>query len=201
MLERDCLRIMKKNAKTSVELHPRLAERWSPRSYDGSAEISVSDLTAILEAARWAPSSNNSQPWRFVVARRGDHRFAQLVDSMVGFNKTWAPKASALILVTAVTTQPDGTLRTGALYDAGLAASLMTVEANHRGQVVHQIGGFNHDQVKKDFELAEEITPIAILAIGKQAPAEALADPVLVEREISDRSRLSLDSLIVGGSL
>ncbi len=192
---------MKKKADSSVELHPILAERWSPRSYDGTAEISIPDLTGILEAARWAPSSSNSQPWRFVVARRGDHRFAQMVDSMAGFNKVWSPKASALILVAAVTTQPDGTLRPAALYDAGLAASLLTVEAHHRGQVVHQIGGFDHAAVVKDFNLAPEITPIAILAIGKQAPADALGDPKMVEREIAARTRVPLASLILSGAL
>ena len=192
---------MKKKADTSVELHPILAERWSPRSFDGSAELSIRDLTGILEAARWAPSSNNSQPWRFVVSRRGDHRFAQMIDSMVGFNKAWSPKASALVLVAAVTTQTDGTFRTGALYDAGLAAALLTVEASHRGQVVHQIGGFNHAAIMSDFNLSAEITPIAILAIGKQAAADSLEDPKLIEREISMRSRVPLDSLILSSSL
>ena len=191
---------MRKKADSSVEMHPILAERWSPRSYDGQAELSIADLTGILEAARWAPSSMNSQPWRFVVARRGDHRFAQLIDSMAGFNKVWSPKASALILVTAVTTQADGTFRQGSLYDAGLAASLLTVEAHHRGQVVHQIGGFDHEAVKRDFALAPEITSIAILAIGKQAPADALGDPKLVEREISARTRVPLNELILSGS-
>ena len=192
---------MRKTADTSVELHPILAQRWSPRSFDGAAELSIADLTGILEAARWAPSSNNSQPWRFVVARRGDHRFAQLVDSMTGFNKVWSPKASALVLVSALTTQPDGSVRIGALYDAGLAASSLTVEALHRGQVVHQIGGFDHEAVRSHFNLPPEITPIAILAIGKQAPADALESEALIEREIGARSRVPLTQLILSGSL
>ncbi len=188
-------------ADSSVELHPILAQRWSPRSYDGSAELSIADLTGILEAARWAPSSNNSQPWRFVVARRGDLRFAQLIDAMAGFNKEWSPKASAFILVAAVTTAADGKARPAALYDAGLAASLLTVEANHRGQVVHQIGGFDHEVVKRDFNLGSEITPIAILAIGKQAPADELENAALIERELSGRTRVPLTQLILSGSL
>jgi nitroreductase len=192
---------MRKTADTSVDLHPILAQRWSPRSFDGSAELSIPDLTGILEAARWAPSSNNSQPWRFVVARRGDHRFAEMVDAMGGINKQWSPKASAFILVSAVTTQPDGSFRQAALYDAGLAASLLTVEANHRGQVVHQIGGFDHESIRKDFNLGSEITPIAILAIGKQAPADALESAALIEREIGARSRLPLAQLILSGRL
>ena len=198
---RICLSVMRKKADTSVELHPILAQRWSPRSFDGAAELSIADLTGILEAARWAPSSNNSQPWRFVVARRGDHRFAQMVDAMAGFNKAWSPKASAFVLVSAVTTQPDGSVRTGALYDAGLAASLLTVEAHHRGQVVHQIGGFDHEAIRENFGLGPELTPIAILAIGKQAPADALESEALIEREIGARSRIPLTQLILSGSL
>lgn len=192
---------MKKKANSSVDLHPIISERWSPRSFDGNAEISVPDLTALLEAARWAPSSNNSQPWRFVIARRGDQHFAQLVDTMAGFNKMWAPKASALIFVLANTVNKDGTPRIAALYDAGLAASLLTVEAHHRGLAVHQIGGFDHDQAKAAFNLSEELTPIVILAVGKQAPAEALDDATLLEREVADRVRVPLEELVVGGSL
>jgi len=192
---------MKKKANSSVDLHPIISERWSPRSFDGNAEISVPDLTALIEAARWAPSSNNSQPWRFVIARRGDQHFAQLVDTMAGFNKMWAPKASALIFVLANTVNKDGTPRIAALYDAGLAASLLTVEAHHRGLAVHQIGGFDHDQAKAAFNLAEELTPIVILAVGKQAPAEALDDATLLEREVADRVRVPLEELVVGGSL
>jgi len=75
------------------------------------------------------------------------------------------------------------------------------VEAHHRGQVVHQIGGFNKEAVIKDFGLSPEITPIAILAIGKQAPADALGDEKMVEREISARTRVPLTQLILSGSL
>jgi nitroreductase len=192
---------MKKKASSSVDLHPIIAERWSPRSFDGTAEMSVPDLTALIEAARWAPSSNNSQPWRFVIARRGDHHFAQLVDTMAGFNKMWAPKAAALIFVLANTVNDDGSPRIAALYDAGLAASLLTVEAHHRGLAVHQIGGFDQEQAKSAFNIPANLTPIVILAVGKQAPAEELEDSTLLEREIADRVRKPLDELIIGGSL
>jgi len=192
---------MKKKANTAVDIHPLISERWSPRSFDATAELSVPDLTGIIEAARWAPSSMNSQPWRFVIARRGDAHFATLIDTMSGFNKVWAPRASALIMVLADTTDQSGEPRIGALYDAGLAASLLTVEAHHRGLVVHQIGGFEHAQAVAAFNLPANLTPIVILAVGKQAPADALGEATLVEREIADRVRKPLDELIVGGSL
>jgi nitroreductase len=192
---------MKKKANTSVEIHPLISERWSPRSFDATAQISVPDLTGLIEAARWAPSSMNSQPWRFVIARRGDQHFAQLTETMAGFNKIWAPKASAFILVLADTTNPDGTPRIAALYDAGLAASLLTVEAHHRGLAVHQIGGFDHAAAMQAFNLPANLTPIVILAIGTQAAADQLTDALLVEREIADRVRKPIEELIVGGSL
>ncbi|MCX6446094.1 MAG: nitroreductase family protein, partial [Actinobacteria bacterium] len=99
---------MNKRAETSVELHPLIAERWSPRAYDESATISADDLTAIFEAARWAPSAFNAQPWKFVLGIRGDENFETISSFLVDFNKQWAPKASALILVNALTLREDG---------------------------------------------------------------------------------------------
>ncbi len=192
---------MRKKAETSVDLHPILAERWSPRSFDGNSTISAVDLTAMLEAARWAPSSNNGQPWRFVVAKRGEYEFSKMIDLLAGFNQIWTPKAVALIMVATKTMNEDGSNRGSALYDAGLAASLLTVEAHHRGFVVRQMGGFDRAAAVTAFELQEGIAPIVILAIGKQAPAESLQDPTLMEREIADRTRIPLQDLIVGGSI
>ena len=88
-----------KKPETAVEIHPLIAERWSPRSFDDTAQISDGDILAMLEAARWAPSANNSQPWRFAVVRREDADFADVIDALAGFNKEWAPRASAFIIV------------------------------------------------------------------------------------------------------
>jgi nitroreductase len=192
---------MKKTADTSVTLHPLLAERWSPRAYDAAATVSDSDLTAFLEAARWAPSAMNGQPWRFIVARRGDEHFQRLQGTLSGFNQVWAPSASVFIVVSTKTTQDDGQPRTSAMYDAGLAAGLLTVEAHHRGYVVHQIGGFDRDVVKSEFNIPVDISPIVILAIGKQAPLSAITDAAVKLREEAPRSRLPLADLILAGSI
>ena len=85
---------MKKRAESVVELNPILAERWSPRSFDSKHEISSEDLTGILEAARWSPSASNIQPWRFLIARRGEVTFDQISKTLSGFNAVWAPNAS-----------------------------------------------------------------------------------------------------------
>ena len=190
---------MRKSVESSVELHPVLAERWSPRAYDPDAVIPESDVTAFLEAARWAPSANNAQPWRFIIARRGDAHFQILEKTLMGFNQQWAPNASIFVVVSALTTSKDGKPHTTAMYDAGLSAGLLTVEAHHRGYVVHQIGGFDRDAVKKEFNLDEEIAPIVILAIGKQAASDSLANEELKTRELAPRTRLPLSDLVLVG--
>jgi nitroreductase len=192
---------MKKSAESSVELHPVLAERWSPRAYDPDASIPNSDITAFLEAARWAPSANNGQPWRFIVARRGDAHFQSLQKTLSGFNQVWAPNASLFIVVSTKTTLDDGQPRSTAMYDAGLAAGLLTVEAHHRGYVVHQIGGFDREIVKSEFNLDPAIAPIVILAIGKQAPISSITDEAVKAREEAPRSRLPLEELVLAGTI
>ena len=192
---------MKKRAESSVNLHPVLAERWSPRSYDSTATLPEEDVIALLEAARWAPSANNGQPWRFIVARRSDQHFTALQETLSGFNKVWAPNASLFIVVSTKTTTDDGQPRSSAMYDAGLAAGLLTVEAHHRGYVVHQIGGFDRDVVHKEFALNTDITPIVILAIGKQASVDALSDETLKGRESAPRTRLPLSELVLAGDI
>jgi nitroreductase len=112
-----------KTAVTRVPVHPLLAERWSPRSFDTAAELTDRQLCALLEAARWAPSAGNSQPWRFLVARRGTAEFGRLFGTLKPGNQAWAGRASALILVAAETTDPAGRPRPWALYDTGQAAS------------------------------------------------------------------------------
>lgn len=190
---------MLKPADSLVPLSPVIANRWSPRSFDRVAEISDTDLTAMLEAGRWSPSTNNQQPWRFIVAKRGDAHFENLTKNFMGFNATWAPHASALVLVAAVTTNEDGSARPFALYDAGLASAFMTVEANNRGIAVHPIAGFNRDVVKAEYSLPDNFTQTAILVLGKQAPASALIDPALIEREKAPRVRKPLTELVVAG--
>ena len=190
---------MLKPAESSVALSPLIANRWSPRSFDAVAEISDTDIAAILEAGRWSPSTSNQQPWRFIVAKRGDSHFENLTKNFAGFNATWAPSASALILVVAVTTNEDGSVRPFALYDAGLASAFMTMEANHRGIAVHPIAGFNRDEVKTEFSLPDNYSQTAILVMGKQAPAEHLDNEVLLEREKAPRVRLPLAEIVIAG--
>ena len=188
---------MKKSADTSLQLHPLLQERWSPRAFDGSHRIVDEDLNAILEAGRWSPSANNFQPWRFIVGKRGSKNFDSISETLKGFNQAWAPYASAYIVLAAVMKNDDGSDRPGSLYDLGIASAFMTMEANHRDFAVHQVGGFEKAALKSTFNLDPAIEPVVILVIGKQAPADSLSDETLKTRETSSRARKALSELII----
>ena len=86
-------------AETAVEIHDLIAERRSPRSLDETADMSSEDLLGILEAARWAPSANNFQPWQFVAGKRGDENFNFLLECLVPFNQSWSKRAAAFIAI------------------------------------------------------------------------------------------------------
>ena len=115
-------------AVTSAPILDVLAERWSTRIFDAATPIDEAALASALEAARWAPSANNTQPWRFVVARRGTAEHAQIVDALMGFNQAWAADAAALI-VFAASASLDGKTLPWAAYDTGQAAAHFTALA------------------------------------------------------------------------
>ena len=182
-------------AETAVEIHDLIAERRSPRSLDESATMSDVDLLGILEAARWAPSANNFQPWQFVAGKRGDANFNLLLECLVPFNQSWSKRAAAFVALAGVPTQADGTAIPTFMYDCGLAAAQLTIEAHHRGYVVHQMAGFDHEKAAALFVGAN---PIVIMAIGKQAAAEQLEGPAY-EREIAPRTRKPLTEVVIKG--
>src|SRR5580704_15117262 len=127
------------DAVTDAPLDPLLAHRWSPRGFDTQHVLSDADLHTLLEAARWAPSSGNSQPWRFVVSRRGDETHPRLVKHLGPGNQLWAPTASMLMLAAALTVRDDGKVLAHAWYDTGQAVAHLTVEAASLGLAVHQM--------------------------------------------------------------
>lgn len=186
------------SAITSTPIHPVLTTRRSPRSFDATATISSDDLLAILEAARWAPSANNFQPWRFHVGVRGDQVFNSILATLAPFNQSWANRASALVLVSIVNQNEDGTPRPISHFDAGLSVSQLTFEAHSRDQVAHQMAGFDAEKAAQAFELPTQIAPIVVIAIGTQGPAEQL-EGVLLERENAPRQRKDLAEIVLAG--
>ena len=185
-----------RTASTGVPLHPLLAERWSPRALDDSHELTDAQLTALLEAARWAPSASNTQPWRFATARRGSEGFADLYAALAPGNRLWAHAASALIVVAAEVVDDEGNARPWAAYDAGSAVAHLTVQAQHEGLVVHQMGGFDRERIGELLRLPRTITPLVVLVVGRHDADVELPEP-LASREVAERQRLPLERLVL----
>lgn len=187
---------MNKLATTRVPLHPLLAGRWSPRGFDAAHEVTDEQVSALLEAARWAPSAANTQPWRFLVARRGDAAFKELTEVLAPGNQQWAGAAAALILVAAETVDESGNARPWALYDTGQAVGHLLVQAAHEGLDVHQMGGFDAAAATSRFDLPAGVQPVVVVAIGRHDPAAPLP-PVLAEREAAPRTRRDVEDLLL----
>ena len=187
---------MRKTATTTVPVHPLLAERWSPRGFDQAHELADDRLTALLEAARWAPSAANSQPWRFLVARRGEEAHARLFAALAPGNQAWAGAASALILVAARTTGDDGRPQPWALYDTGQAVAALVTQAQADGLSVHQMGGFDTGAVRAELGLGADLTPVVVLAVGRHDSEAGLPEP-LAAREAAPRTRHPLGDLLL----
>jgi nitroreductase len=191
---------MRKTANAAVPVHPLLAERWSPRGFDRAHEIENDDVAALLEAARWAPSAGNSQPWRFLVTRRGERAHARLFAALNPGNQAWAGAASALVLVAARIAADDGTPRPWALYDTGQAVASLVTQAQVHGLAVHQIGGFDSAAVRAEFGLDDDaLTPVVVLAVGRADPDAELPEH-LAAREAAPRTRHPVSDLLLAGS-
>ena len=189
---------MHKHARTAIPVHEFIAERWSPRSFDEQATINEDEVLALIEAARWAPSAMNAQPWRFAVTRRGDTDFAAVVDALAPGNVLWAPRAAAFVVVSAVTATAEGKDNPYALYDTGAAAALLTVQAHAMGLHVHQMAGFSKTKVRELLALPEQIQPLTIIAVGRVARPEQLTGE-LYEREIAIRERRPVEEIVLRG--
>ena len=187
--------------RTAETDHPVLdvfAQRWSTRIFDAAAPLDEQALASALEAARWAPSASNTQPWRAIVARRDTPEHAKVFAALVGFNQTWAGTAAALVVFVAETATEDGTPRPWGVYDTGQAAAYFTIQAHASGLATHQMGGFDRDGLADSFGLDARFQPMAVTAVGTLGDA-ATVDETLRERENAPRERRRVaDSLIAG---
>ncbi|MBW1640113.1 nitroreductase [Microbacterium resistens] len=185
--------------RTAPTEHPVLdvlADRWSPRAYDASTPIDEAKLASALEAARWSPSANNSQPWRFIVARRGTELHEGIQSALMGFNQVWAGNAAVLIVAIAETANAEGAPYTHAIYDLGQAVAHLSVQAHHDGLVVHQMSGFVPETIRELVDLEERFAPTTVIALGELGDIDALPDP-LQEREVAPRVRRPLVETVV----
>jgi nitroreductase len=143
---------MQKPALSDSPVHELIRDRWSPRSFADKA-IPEEMLRSLFEAARWAPSSNNEQPWAYLVATKDDPvNFNKILGALVEFNASWARNATALAIAVAKKTfAKSGAPNRNAEYDTGAATALLSVEATAHGLAVHQMAGFDPEKAREAF--------------------------------------------------
>ncbi len=184
-----------KPATTRVKIHDLIQTRWSPRAIDPDKDVSHDDLTALLEAARWAPSCFNDQPWRYIVCvkSKDETSWQQALTCLAEKNQLWAKNAPVLMLSIAMDNfNHNGKPNRWAMYDTGAASVSLCFQATALGMVVHQMGGFNAEKARDLFKLPSDCTPMSMIAVGYQADIDVLDDD-FKEAELAERSRASLD--------
>lgn len=185
-------------ASVSSPIHEIISHRWSPRAFE-NRPVEPEKLRSLFEAARWAASSYNAQPWFFIVATKDDpENYERVLECFVEFNQGWAANAPVIAISVAHTSFDDGRLNRHAFHDVGQAAANLSVEATALGLQVHQMAGIIPDKARQVFGIPEGYEAVAGIALGYPGDPEALSEQ-LKQREIAPRSRKALDSFVFTG--
>lgn len=167
-----------------------LLNRWSPRAMSGET-ISDRELMSLFEAARWAPSSYNNQPWRFVYAKRESPHWDVLFNLMVDFNKEWCKNAAVLIVVVSANNFAfNGKPSRTHSFDTGAAWENLALQGFAQGLVIHGMEGFDYDRAKAELNIPADYTVEAMIAVGKPGELENLSDALQEKEVISDRKKI-----------
>ncbi len=191
---------MSKPAILDHPVHALIAERWSPVGF-ANRSVPPAELRSLLEAARWAPSAYNEQPWAYIVATREEpEAFAQLLGCLVPGNQTWARRAPVLMIGLARTrlARNDKPNR-HALHDLGQASALLSVEATARGLQVHQMGGILPGAIASAYDLPQGVEAVTALAVGYPGDPDTLPD-ALAARDASPRDRAPQRAFVFGAA-
>jgi len=176
---------------TGHPVDPLFVDRWSPRAMSG-AEIDVKDLMSLFEAARWAPSSNNNQPWRILYARRDGPHWQQFLGLLLDSNRIWAQHAAALLLFISKTTfDHNGKPSVTHSFDTGAAWENLALQGKLMGYVVHGMQGFSYAHAKTELGIPDEFQVEAMAAIGRPGEANLLSDELQKREFPSDRRPLN----------
>jgi nitroreductase len=171
-------------------------DRWSPRSFT-DRDVSTELLGKAFEAARWAASSYNEQPWRFLVGMRGSTTWDWIYQSLGEFNQKWARTAPVLIINAASTKfQHNGNPNRVAFYDLGAAAACLCLQAAALGLTTHQMAGLDTEAARRAFGIPEDYMIGAAIALGYQGEPADLGDDQLIEREVAPRNRKPLSEFV-----
>jgi nitroreductase len=195
-------------------LHPKFARadhdildviraRWSPRAFDAARDVSPSDLYLLFEAARWAPSSRNEQPWRFVVTdrRQSPEAFVALHDALTPKNQVWAAAAPVLVLVAVrITHEVDDVVNSHAWYDTGQAVAFLTLQATSSGVSIRQMQGFDIVKARAACQVPAPFEPAIVMAVGHAGDPETLSLASHREAELKPRARRSIGEFVYEAS-
>lgn len=179
-----------KHAPTKYPVHELIRSRWSPRAF-AAQPVAPETLAQVLEAASWAFSAMNAQPWRYIYAHQGTAAFDKMVDCLLPGNQPWARHAPVLLLALAKTHFDNGQPNAAALHDVGAANATLLLEATALNLHGHLMGGFDHDRTRQEFSLFDELQPVVFIALGYAGAAEQLDEPFRT-REAGARQRLAL---------
>jgi nitroreductase len=191
---------MHKPAATQYPVYELIRERWSPRAFSDKA-VSPEILQSLFEAARWAPSCSNEQPWAFLVGAKGDgDTFQRILGTLADGNQVWAKHAPVLVIaVSELAFAKNGQPNRNAFYDTGAAVSQLTTEATSRGLFVHQMAGFDPRKAVEAFAIPNGWEPIAAFALGYAGDPQTLPD-TLRERELAPGKRKPLHEFVMSGN-
>jgi len=190
---------MEKPADTQHPIHDLLRRRWSPRAF-ADRPVEEHKIYSILEAARWAPSAYNEQPWHFIVGTAGDREtYTRLCECLVEANRAWASQAPLLLMTVASLTDEDGDRNRSARHDVGLAVASLTFQAMSLGLFVHQMSGFSRRSARRAFGMPEGYEPVTAIAVGYPGEPDTLEGD-LRERETARRERKPLEAFVFGSA-
>lgn len=185
---------MKPRKELKFPVLKEIETRWSGRSF-ADQELNKETLLQVLEAARWAPSSYNEQPWKFVVGKKGSNIFDKLYSTLSPMNQVWAKNAGALILVlTRTTLERNDKPNKYAWYDTGASVAFLSIEAERLGLNVHQMGGFDHQAAKELFKVEEPFEVVSSIAIGHRGEPQNLSED-LKNRELAPQRRKEMEKI------
>lgn len=179
-----------RSRKSTYQINPLILNRWSPRSMTGE-ELDNEEIMSLFEAARWAPSSYNNQPWRFIYAKRNTEHWDRLFNLLAEGNRAWAKNSALLVVVISrksfeYNERPAITHQ----FDTGSAWENLALEAFSRGIVAHGMQGFDYDKARIDLEIPIDFEVMAMIAIGKKGSRDSLSPELQEKEKISDRKPL-----------
>ena len=190
---------MEKPATTDYKIEETIGRRWSPRAFSDRA-VEPEKLLRLFEAARWAPSSFNEQPWSFILTTKDKpEEYAELLSCLIEKNQQWAKLAPVLMLsVAKLNFEKTGEPNRHAFHDTGMAVGFLLVEATSLGLFVHQMAGYSVDKARQKLSIPAGFEPVAAIALGYPAEPEILPEPFRT-REVSPRSRKPTSAFVFSG--